>query len=120
MIYDFDTPVNRRNTDSVKWAVKENELPMWIADMDFEVIPQIKEAIKKRADEAVYGKPGQGHEPRGYPLRSLGQRLFRRAQDRGREHPAPSHQDRGRSHRAGISDHRVGLRLQVGILSARC
>ena len=57
MIYDFDTPVNRRNTDSVKWAVKENELPMWIADMDFEVIPQITEAIKKRADEAVYGYP---------------------------------------------------------------
>ena len=57
MIYDFDTPVNRRNTDSVKWAVKENELPMWVADMDFKVIPQIAEAIKKRANEAVYGYP---------------------------------------------------------------
>ena len=26
---DFDTVVNRRNTDSLKWNVAENELPMW-------------------------------------------------------------------------------------------
>ena len=32
---DFDTSVNRRNTNSLKWGVKENELPMWVADMDF-------------------------------------------------------------------------------------
>ena len=35
MKYDFDTVVDRRNTDSEKWNVRENELPMWVADMDF-------------------------------------------------------------------------------------
>ena len=37
MKYDFDTLPNRKGSDSTKWNVKENELPMWIADMDFEV-----------------------------------------------------------------------------------
>ena len=34
-MYDFDTVVDRRNTGSLKWDVAENELPMWVADMDF-------------------------------------------------------------------------------------
>ena len=55
MIYDFDTPVNRRNTDSVKWAVKENELPMWVADMDFKSSPSIIEGIKKKAEDGIFG-----------------------------------------------------------------
>ena len=29
--YDFDTVVDRRNDDSIKWKVAENELPMWVA-----------------------------------------------------------------------------------------
>ena len=33
--YNFDLDVNRRGTDSMKWDVAENELPMWVADMDF-------------------------------------------------------------------------------------
>ena len=33
-MYDFDKVINRRDTDSFKWNVKENELPMWVADMD--------------------------------------------------------------------------------------
>ena len=44
MKYDFDTVVNRRNTDSLKWNVAENELPMWVADMDFKTAPEITEA----------------------------------------------------------------------------
>ena len=35
MQFDFDTPVNRRGTDSAKWNVHPTELPMWVADMDF-------------------------------------------------------------------------------------
>ena len=49
MKYDFDTVVNRRNTDSLKWNVAENELPMWVADMDFKTAPEITEAIKAKA-----------------------------------------------------------------------
>ena len=30
----FDKPVKRRGTGSLKWDVAENELPMWVADME--------------------------------------------------------------------------------------
>ena len=43
----FDKPVKRRGTGSLKWDVAENELPMWVADMDFETAPPVKEAIFK-------------------------------------------------------------------------
>ncbi len=55
MKYDFDTPVNRRNTNSLKWDVAENELPMWVADMDFQTAPEVKNAIVERANHGVYG-----------------------------------------------------------------
>lgn len=55
MIYNFDTPVNRRNTNSLKWDVAENELPMWVADMDFETAPEIQAAIAARAAHGVFG-----------------------------------------------------------------
>ena len=45
MNYDFDTVVDRRNTDSEKWNVRENELPMWVADMDFSLAPGILDAL---------------------------------------------------------------------------
>lgn len=55
MSYDFDTPVDRRGTDSYKWDVKDGELPMWVADMDFKTAPEITAAIQKRAEHGVYG-----------------------------------------------------------------
>ena len=51
----FDKPVKRRGTGSLKWNVAENELPMWVADMDFETAPPVKEAILKRAEHGVFG-----------------------------------------------------------------
>lgn len=55
MKYDFDTPVNRRGTGSLKWNVGEGELPLWVADMDFETAPEVKEAIERRAAHGIYG-----------------------------------------------------------------
>lgn len=55
MKYDFDTPIDRRGTDSYKWDVKDGELPMWVADMDFKTAPEITAAIQKRAEHGVYG-----------------------------------------------------------------
>ena len=55
MKYDFDSVINRRGTGSLKWDVKENELPMWVADMDFRTAPEITEAIEKRVLHGVYG-----------------------------------------------------------------
>ena len=55
MTYDFDRAPDRRAPDAVKWAVGENELPMWIADMDFAAAPEILAALQKRLDAAVFG-----------------------------------------------------------------
>lgn len=55
MNYDFDTPINRRNTGSLKWDVDERELPLWVADMDFATAPCVREAVEKRALHGVFG-----------------------------------------------------------------
>lgn len=55
MKYDFDIPINRRNTNSMKWDVGDNELPMWVADMDFSTAPEIKNAILRRAEQGIFG-----------------------------------------------------------------
>ena len=55
MKYNFDSTTNRIGINSIKWDVKENELPMWVADMDFKVLPEIKEAIIEAANKEGYG-----------------------------------------------------------------
>ncbi len=55
MKYKFDVETDRRGTNSLKWDVPERELPMWVADMDFETAPEIKEAIVKRAEHGIFG-----------------------------------------------------------------
>ena len=55
MKYDFDKVVNRRNTNSLKWDISEGELPMWVADMDFEAAPEIRSAIERRAAHGIFG-----------------------------------------------------------------
>jgi cystathionine beta-lyase len=61
--YDFKTVVNRRHTDSVKWNVKDNELPMSIADMDFKTAPEIILAIKEKIKLGAFGyeEPGKDY-----------------------------------------------------------
>lgn len=54
-MYDFDKQINRRNTNSYKWDVADNELPLWVADMDFVTAPAIVDAVKQRAESGVYG-----------------------------------------------------------------
>ncbi len=51
----FDQWIERRNTDSLKWSCAQNELPMWVADMDFEAAPCIRQAILRRAERGVFG-----------------------------------------------------------------
>lgn len=55
MKYDFDAINDRRGTYSLKWDVAENELPMWVADMDFRTAPEITEALEKRAQHGIFG-----------------------------------------------------------------
>ncbi|MCR4681984.1 MAG: PatB family C-S lyase [Clostridiales bacterium] len=51
----FDIVRDRRNTGSLKWEVAEGELPMWVADMDFETAPAVAEAVGKRAAYGIFG-----------------------------------------------------------------
>lgn len=64
--YDFDTIHDRSNTSSIKWSIrlddegqrvnlKEDDLPFWVADMDFPNPPEIREALKKRIDHGFFG-----------------------------------------------------------------
>ena len=52
---DFNEVVDRRGTGSVKWDVRDNELPMWVADMDFPAAPCIRRLIEKRVAHGVFG-----------------------------------------------------------------
>ncbi|QKF62070.1 MalY/PatB family protein [Campylobacter curvus] len=55
MKYDFDTPVDRSGTNSSKWRTVGNELPMWVADMDFRAAPEILKVLQDRLDNGVFG-----------------------------------------------------------------
>jgi cysteine-S-conjugate beta-lyase len=61
MKYDFDKIIERRGTDSVKYDIlqslygTDDIIPMWVADMDFEVPGFIREAVIQRAGHQVYG-----------------------------------------------------------------
>lgn len=55
MKYNFDEMTDRKNTNSLKWDIDENELPMWVADMDFETAPSVTDAIKRRAEHGIFG-----------------------------------------------------------------
>lgn len=53
--YDFVSVIDRHNTNSVKWDFFDDDLPMWVADMDFSVAPKIQKAILNRANHPVFG-----------------------------------------------------------------
>ena len=55
MKYNFDEIIDRRKSNSLKWAVGENELPMWVADMDFRTAPCILEALQERLNHGIFG-----------------------------------------------------------------
>lgn len=63
MRYDFDSIIDRSCTNSVKWGYRkrlcgrEDVIPLWVADMDYAVAPEIQEAIRERAAHPIYGYP---------------------------------------------------------------
>ncbi|GAA0606151.1 MalY/PatB family protein [Paenochrobactrum glaciei] len=67
---DFDKVINRRNSNSVKWAsayknlareeAAAEPLPMWVADMDFRSPEAVTQALQKAVRDEIFG----------YPLRS--------------------------------------------------
>lgn len=57
MAFDFDTPVDRRSSDSIKWGkyAGRDVLPMWVADMDFAAPPAVLDALHERIQHCVFG-----------------------------------------------------------------
>ena len=57
MNYNFDELIERRGTSCVKWDESPSPvtIPLWVADMDFQVAPAIQEAVRKRAEHPVFG-----------------------------------------------------------------
>ena len=56
--YDFTTLPNRFGHHTYKWKEAETDrevLPAWIADMDFEVLPKIRQTVHDYAEQLVYG-----------------------------------------------------------------
>ena len=54
--FNFDQPVERRGTRSVKWDEEAKDvLPLWVADMDFATAPCVQQAVAKRALHPCYG-----------------------------------------------------------------
>ena len=53
--YDFETVTDRRSTFASKWDVAEGELPLSMADMEFQAAPEIKKALKERLDNGIFG-----------------------------------------------------------------
>ncbi|HOE73259.1 MAG TPA: PatB family C-S lyase [Deltaproteobacteria bacterium] len=55
--FDFDTPVERRGTGSLKWDRYKGRdvIPLWVADMDFKAPPAVIEALRERVDHGVFG-----------------------------------------------------------------
>ncbi len=55
MSFNFDAVVDRHNTGSVKFDLRHDLLPLWVADMDFPLPDEILDAIKKRVDHGIFG-----------------------------------------------------------------
>lgn len=59
--YDFDSVIDRKNTSSIKWDFgmqrkgRDDLLPLWVADMDFQLPEEVVEDIVKRAQHGVFG-----------------------------------------------------------------
>lgn len=65
MEYNFDKIIERKQTNSIKWDFnqrifgREDIIPMWVADMDFQVPEEVVEALVNRAKHGIYGYSDQ-------------------------------------------------------------
>jgi cystathionine beta-lyase len=62
----FDTPIDRRDSDSIKWSkyAGRDILPLWVADMDFAAPPAVIAALQQRIAHGVFGYGGPGRRSR--------------------------------------------------------
>ena len=54
MKYNFDSIIDRKHTNSLKWDLFDDEYPMWVADMDFYAAPLIYESVNRLQLQASF------------------------------------------------------------------
>ena len=61
--FDFDAPVERQGTHSLKWDLYQGRdiIPLWVADMDFRCPPPVVAALQERVAHGIFGYT---HAPR--------------------------------------------------------
>lgn len=61
MNYDFDTVIDRKGTDCLKYdfakerGKREDALPLWVADMDFQTAPGILDRLQQTVQHGIFG-----------------------------------------------------------------
>ncbi len=61
MKYDFDKVIDRRNTNCLKYdfaaerGKPQGLIPLWVADMDFPVMEEVKQALHDMVEHGIYG-----------------------------------------------------------------
>lgn len=54
--YNFDDVFDRRGSDSVKYAIVDDDvLPLWVADMDFPAPEPVIAALRQRVEQHIFG-----------------------------------------------------------------
>ena len=78
MTFDFDTPVDRRDTWSTRWEryAGRDVIPLWVADTDFRAAPPILQALARRLEHGVFGYSTPPHELRAAIAERM-ERLYR-------------------------------------------
>jgi cystathionine beta-lyase len=75
MAYSFDQPIDRRQTESIKWRHYDQDvLPMWVADMDFRSPDPVIQALHERVEHGVFGYPDESTELRQVLVKRLAER----------------------------------------------
>ena len=61
MKYNFDQIIDRHNTNSLKFdfAIQrkrpQDAIPLWVADMDFQTLDEVKDALVKKSNHGIFG-----------------------------------------------------------------
>lgn len=68
MGFDFDSIIERKNTDSIKYdfssqrGMPDGLLPLWVADMDFKAPPCVVDALVEKSRHGIFGYSESGDE----------------------------------------------------------
>ena len=62
MASQFDEIIDFRNTDSIKWDLAGDAIPLWVADMDFRSPQAITDAVVAAAQRGIFGYSAPGVE----------------------------------------------------------